>query len=131
MSEQTQADTQERGGSVAAGFERLWGEIKQISKQVERETRRSGRVARLHVDTRKIRREMVAVQKRLGQAVYEARAAGGDDLRLSEVEGYAGGVAALDSLNEQLHAKEADIEQARHTEAVPAAESVVEEPVSG
>ena len=103
---------------------------------LHRETRRSGRVARLHVDTRKLRREMAGVQTRLGEAIYEARVAGGDDLRLSEVEGYAGGVAALDSLNEQLHAKEVEIEQVRQAESAsekmtPASEAIVEEPANG
>ena len=115
---ETPTETQKQSGPISEGFGRVWSEIKQISKQVEHETRKSGRVARLRLDIRGLRREQAEVRARLGKAVYEARQEHGDSIALSEVEGFAGGVAALDALTEQITAKEADIEQLREAGAV-------------
>ena len=90
------------------GMGRIWSEIKQISKQVEHETRKSGRSARLKLDIRRLRREENEVRARLGKAVYAAREAQGDGISLHEVEGFAGGVAALDALREDIATKRAE-----------------------
>lgn len=128
MSEQVESDqattaTPKASGAISEGFGRVWSEIKQISKQVEHETRKSGRVARLRLDLRSLRREQVEVRARLGKAIYAAHQEHGDSIALSEVEGLAGGVAALDSLHEQVSAKEAEIEELRQAGAA------VEEPL--
>ena len=117
-SDQVETETPQESGPISDGIARVWNEIKQISRQVERETRKSGRVARLKLDMRSLRREEVEVRARLGKAVYEARQENGDSIALSEVEGFAGGVAALDALSEQTTAKEAEIEQIRQANAV-------------
>ena len=110
---QPETETPRAGNQFSDGIERVWSEIKQISKQVERETRKSGRVARLKLDIRGLRREEVEIRARLGKAVYAARQEHGDTATLAEVEGFAGGVAALDSLAEQIATKDAEIEQLR------------------
>ncbi|HEX9701137.1 MAG TPA: hypothetical protein VGD06_16920 [Acidobacteriota bacterium] len=109
MSEQAETGAQQEHGQFTQSLERVWGEIKQISKQVQQETRRSGRIARLRLDLRSLRREVFEVRARLGKAVYEARNAGGDDTRLSEVPGFAGGVSALDALHEKIRAAEQQV----------------------
>lgn len=116
MSPETREQTGEQHADepgLAENLDRLWEEIKQISRQVERETRRSGRVARLKLDLRKLRKEMFEVRARLGKAVYEAHRAGGADQRLDEIEGYAARVAALDRLHSDAEALEAEIERLR------------------
>ncbi len=113
MSEQVETEAQRESGQFSESIGRVWSEIKQISKQVERETRKSGRVARLKLDIRSLRREEAEVRARLGKAVYAARREHDDSIALNEVEGFAGGVAALDALSEQITAKEAEVEQLR------------------
>jgi hypothetical protein len=104
-------------GPFTEGMGRVWREIKQISKQVERETRKSGRSARLKLDIRRLRREQDEVRARLGKAVYEARMAHGDDIALQDVEGFAGGVAALDVLREEIASKQAEADSLGAPEA--------------
>ena len=123
MSEQVESDqinteTAKESAPISDGISRVWSEIKQISKQVEQETRRSGRVARLRLDIRSLRREQVEVRARLGKAVHAASQEHSDSIALSEAEGFAGGVAALDSLGEQIAAKEAEIEQLHQANAL-------------
>jgi len=125
MSEQVESDqinteTAKESAPISDGISRVWSEIKQISKQVEQETRRSGRVARLRLDIRSLRREQVEVHARLGKAVHAASQEHSDSIALSEVEGFAGGVAALDSVSEQITAKETDIEQLRQADTADA-----------
>ena len=117
-SDQVETETPKESGPISEGIGRVWSEIKQISKQVEHETRKSGRIARLKLDIRSLRREQVEVRARLGKAVYEARQEHGDSIALSQVEGFAGGVAALDALSEQTTSKEAEIEQLRQVDAL-------------
>ncbi|MCH7824020.1 MAG: hypothetical protein IH849_04395 [Acidobacteria bacterium] len=117
-SDQVEMETPKASGPISEGIGRVWSEIKKISKQVEHETRKSGRVARLRLDLRSLRREQVEVRARLGKAVYEARQEHGDSIALSEVEGFAGAVAALDTLSEQTTAKEAAIEQLHQANAL-------------
>ncbi len=112
-----------KGGQLTEGLGRVWSEIKQISKQVERETRKSGRSARLKLDIRRLRREENEVRARLGKAVYEAREAHDDGISLHEVEGFAGGVAALDALREDIATKRAEADN------LGAPEAAVEQPL--
>jgi len=112
MSEQDNGETQQPsvGNQINEGIGRVWGEIKQISKQVERETRKTGRTARLKLDLRSLHREEQEVRARLGKAVHRALHEHGDAHTLAEVEGMAGGIAALDALGEQIAAKETEID---------------------
>jgi len=116
MSPETENQTGDEAApepGLADSLDRLWEEIKQISRQVERETRRSGRVARLKLDLRKLRKEIFEVRARLGEAVYGAHRAGGAGQRLDEIEGYAARVAALDRLHSEVDAIEDEIERLR------------------
>ena len=78
-------------------------------------TRRSGRAARLNLNIRKLRRDVLEVSARLGQAVYEAQREGGSKIKLEKVEGFAAGKAALDSLHEQIDAKRQELERLKVT----------------
>jgi hypothetical protein len=113
------------GNQITEGLDRVWSEIKQISRQVEAETRKTGRTARLKLDIRRLEREQDEVRARLGKAVYAARCEHGDGIALSEVEGFAGGVAALDALAEKIASKQAEMETLRRNEG--AAEPPLEE----
>ena len=118
MSDNVENDTSgsqstDTGGQISEGLGRVWSEIKQISRQVERETRKSGRSARLKLDMRRLHREQHDVEARLGKAVYEARVEHGDGIALQDVEGYAGGVAALEALSEDIAAKQAEADSLR------------------
>lgn len=116
MSSEKQDQTGEQRSQqpgIVENLDRVWEEIKQISRQVERETRRSGRVARLKLDIRKLRKEIFEVRARLGEAVHKAHRAGGGGQRLDEIEGYAARVAALDRLHADVEDLEAEIERLR------------------
>jgi hypothetical protein len=118
MNEQVENETSPQGGNqITDGLERVWEEIKQISRQVEQETRKTGRATRIKLEIRRLRREQEEVRARLGKAVYEARQQHGDGIALSDVEGFAGGVAALDALRAKISAKQAEIDSLRHPEA--------------
>lgn len=102
-------DAQPRN-QIGDGLDRVWTEIKQITRSVEQETRRTGRAARLKLDLRSLQREREEVRARLGKAVYAARSEHGEEIVLDQVEGLAGGVAALDTIEEKIAAIEAEIE---------------------
>ena len=111
-------------GQFSESLERIWSEIKEISHQVEQETRRGGRIARLRLDSRQLRRQLIEVQARLGQAVYEAIASKGGQVRLEEIEGIGDEIATLDRLQLETAAKESEID-GLHV-AAPSAEAIVE-----
>ncbi len=113
MTQEEDTGRQSAGKQITDGLDRVWSEIKQISKQVEQETRRSGRSARLRLDIRRLRKEIEEVRARLGKAVYEARLEHGDAIALQDIAGLGGGVAALDSLHAEIAAKEAEIDRLR------------------
>jgi hypothetical protein len=138
MSEDTNNDTQQpsTGEQISGGIERVWSEIKLISRQFEQETRRTGRAARLKLDLRRLQKEQEEVRARLGTAVFAASLAHGDDISLNAVEGFAGGVAALNIAAANIAAKEAELEALKGSEAAaettPApSEEVAGEAVSG
>ena len=111
-------------GQFSESLERIWSEIKEISHQVEQETRRSGRIARLRLDSRQLRRQLIEVQARLGQAVFEAHVSKGGKVRLAEIEGIGDEIAALDRLQQQVAAKESEIDGLQAP--APSAEALVE-----
>ena len=111
-------------GQFGESLERIWSEIKEISNQVEQETRRGGHIARLRLDSRQLRRQLIEVQARLGQAAYEAFASKGGQVRLEEIEGIGDEIATLDRLQLEMAAKESEID-GLHV-AAPSAEAIVE-----
>jgi cell division protein FtsB len=84
-------------------LDKIWTEIKDISTQIEQETRKGGRIARLRFDLRGVRRDLDAAAARIGHAVYEAQMAGGKRPALARIEGY-------DELFEKMVLLQADIE---------------------
>lgn len=127
MSEQVENGAHEAQprNQISDGLERVWTEIKQITRSVEQETRRTGRAARLKLDLRGLQRERDEVRTRLGKAIYAARNEHGDEIALNQVEGYAGGVAALDALEQKIAAKEAEMESL-HGPVAPSEQPVPE-----
>ncbi len=111
-------------GQFSESLERIWQEIKEISHQVEQETRRSGRIARMRLDSRQLRRQLIEAQARLGQAIFEAHASGGDSVRLEEIEGIVDELDALDRLQKQVAAKDSEIDSLQAP--APSAEALVE-----
>ena len=111
-------------GQFSESLERIWTEIKEISHQVEQETRRSGHIARLRLDSRQLRRQLIEVQARLGKAVFEAHVSNSGEIRLQEIEGIGDQIAALGRLQEQVAAKESEIDDLKAT--APRAEALVE-----
>ena len=100
MSEKVEMETKREKGQVSEQLGRVWSEIKQISKQVERETRKSGRVSRLRLEIHRLRREKKVAQSQLGQAVHAALQEHGDSIALSEVEELANSAATINILIE-------------------------------
>lgn len=90
-------------------LDRIWDEIKQISRQVEQETRRGGRIARLRLDIRGLRRDCSEQAALLGQLIYDAQMAGAKRPTLSRVEGYDDLIAKIAGLHGQVDAKESEI----------------------
>ena len=113
MSEKVEMETKREKGQVSEQLGRVWSEIKQISKQVERETRKSGRVSRLRLDMHRLRREKLAAQSRLGQTVHAALQEHCDSIALSEVEELANSAATVNILIEKIITKEAEVQQLR------------------
>lgn len=128
MTDVTDEHSADAGASdLSANLERIWEEIKQISRQVERETRRSGRIARLRLEARQLRRDLAEWQARLGKAAYEAHASGGADQRLRDIEGLDEAVRALDDVGARLREKQQRIDELK-TAAEAAGAEVREEP---
>jgi hypothetical protein len=118
MSEKVKMETKREKGQVNESLGRVWSEIKQISKQVERETRKSGRVSRIRLNIHRLRREKLQVQAQLGKAVHAAFQEHGDSITLGEVEEFANGIAAIDTLSKQITVKEEEIAQLRQPDTV-------------
>jgi len=116
MSEKVEMETKREKGQVSEQLGRVWSEIKQISKQVERETRKSGRVSRLRLEIHRLRREKKMAQSQLGQAVHAALQEHGDSIALSEVEELANSAATINILIEKIVAREAEVQQLRQAE---------------
>jgi hypothetical protein len=75
------------------------------------------------LDSRQLRRQLIEVQARLGKTVYEAHASRGGNIRLEEIEGIGDQIVALDRLQEQLAAKDSEIDDLQVP--APSAEALV------
>ncbi len=108
-----QSGEQEPKRDLSWQLERLWEEIKQITRQVEQETRRGGRIARLRLDIRGLRREVNEHCARLGQLIYEAQKDSDKRPTLARVEGYDDLVANIATIEVQIAEREAQIAELR------------------
>ncbi len=119
MSEQTQQEPpveegttqEEEKRDLSWHLDRIWDEIKQISRQVEQETRRGGRIARLRFDMRGLRREQAEQTSLLGQLIYDAQMASDKRPTLSRLQGYDELIGKIAGLASQIDAKESEIEE--------------------
>lgn len=94
-------------------LDRIWREIKDLTRQVEQETRRGGRIARLRFEIRGLRQDLEGEAARLGRLVYEAQMAGGKRPALARVEGYDAAVERIADLEARIEAKEEHIVELR------------------
>ena len=97
-------------------LERIWAEIKEISRQVEQETRRSGKIARLTLEIRRLRRSIVEQTSGLGMAVYKAQQTGTNP-SVSAIPGTDELVATIGRLHDQVKDKQQQIERLRQSTA--------------
>jgi len=86
-------------------LDRIWRELKEVTQQVERETRRGGQIAKLHYDMRGLRQEVAAHTSRLGQLVYKAQCESTRRPALARIEGYDALVASIDALVVEIETK--------------------------
>ncbi len=87
-------------------LDRIWREVKDITRQLESETRRGGLIAKLKLEILGLRRKASEHTSRLGQLVYEAQKTSDKRPTLARVEGYDGLVA-------DIAAVEAEIERSK------------------
>lgn len=110
--EQEQRDRRDFGGTV----DRIWEEIKDVFRQVESETRRGGRIARLTLDLRHLRRELGEVTSRLGQRIYESQREMDRRPAMAQVEGYDELIERIDDLHGRIGDKEAELERLKQSD---------------
>jgi len=89
---------------IGEHLDRIWRELKEVTQQVERETRRGGQIAKLHYDTRGLRQEVASHTSRLGQLVYNAQCQSTRRPTLARIAGYDDLIAAIDALNAEIEA---------------------------
>lgn len=94
-------------------LERIWTELKDVTRQLESETRRGGRIAKLHFDMRGLKQEFETEAARLGRLVYEAQMEGGKRPTLSRVDGYDETVERIAALQGRIEALEEEIAELR------------------
>jgi hypothetical protein len=87
-------------------LDRIWRELKDLTRQVESETRRGGQLAKLHYDIRGLRQERADVATKLGEAVFATHRASARRPALARVPGYDELVAQLDTIEGQIAAKQ-------------------------
>ena len=102
-------------------LDRIWTEIKDVSSQIEQETRKGGRIARLRFDLRGLRRDLDGVAAQIGHAVYEAQMTSGKRPALSRVEGYDDLLEQMVLLQAKIDKKEEAIAELRQQEEAEAA----------
>ena len=90
-------------------LDRIWQEIKDITRQVESETRRGGQIAKLKLEIHGLRRKVAEHASRLGQLVYEAQKTSDKRPTLSRVEGYDELVAQIAAVEAEIEAKQEEI----------------------
>ena len=112
--EQRTSSSGEAKSDAASQLDRIWHEIKDIARQLENETRRGGRIARLRFERRGLRRDFDAVAARVGSLVYEAQMQGGKRPTLSRVQGYDAAIEKMADLRAQIAAKEDEIAELQH-----------------
>ena len=117
---QTEAPGSEPKYDVSGQLDKIWHEIKDIAKQLESETRRGGRIARLRFDIRGLRRDFDAVGTRVGAMIYEAQMAGGKRPTLSKVAGYDEAIEKMAGVRAQIAAKEDEIAELQRQDATEA-----------
>lgn len=98
---------------LSGHLDRIWREIKELARQVESETRRGGRIARLRFEIRGLRQDLQATAARLGRLVYEAHLAGGKRPALSRLPGYDEAIQRLADLQAQIDGREERIAELR------------------
>lgn len=86
-------------------LDRIWRELKEVTQQVERETRRGGQIAKLHYHMRGLRQEVAAHTSRLGQLVYKAQCGSTRRPALARIEGYDELIASIDALSAEIETK--------------------------
>lgn len=91
-------------------LDRIWRELKQLTRQVESETRRGGQVAKLRYELRGLRQDRAELLVGLGTVVYDAQRAGKRRPALRNVDGYDEFVGALTELDERIGAKQAALD---------------------
>ncbi len=108
----------EAPGNQAAGEEkrdlswhldRIWQEIKDITRQLESETRRGGQIAKLKLEILGLRRKATEHTSRLGHLVYEAQKTSDKRPTLARVEGYDELVAQIAAVEAEIEAKQEEI----------------------
>jgi hypothetical protein len=87
-------------------LDRIWRELKDLTRQVESETRRGGQIAKLHYDIRGLRQERADVAAKLGEIVFAAHRDSARRPTLARVPGYDELVARLDSIADRVAAKQ-------------------------
>lgn len=86
-------------------LDRIWRELKEVTQEVERETRRGGRIAKLHYDIRGLRQEVTEHMSQLGRLVYEAQRQSTRRPALARIDGYDELVALIGALRAEIEAK--------------------------
>lgn len=102
-------------------LDRIWTEIKEISGQIEHETRRGGRIARLRFDLRGLRRDADDAAARLGHAVYDAHMAAGKEPALKKLDGYDAMIDRIAGIKAMIATKEEEIAELHAKEQAEAA----------
>lgn len=90
-------------------LDRVWQEIKDIGGQLESETRRGGRIAKLKLEILGLRHRTNEHTSRLGKLVYEAQKSSDKRPTLSRVEGYDDIVAEIAAVESEMEAKREEI----------------------
>lgn len=102
-------------------LDRIWTEIKEVSSQIESETRRGGKIAKLRFELRGLRREFDDLAARIGHLVFDAQMAGGKRPALARIEEYDGLFEQMVLLQSKIDAKEEQIAELRKQEEAEAA----------
>jgi hypothetical protein len=90
-------------------LDRIWQEVKEVGGQLESETRRGGRIAKLKLEILGLRHRANEHTSRLGKRVYEAHKSSDKRPTLSRVEGYDDIVAEIAAVESEMEAKRGEI----------------------
>ena len=98
---------------VSAHLDRIWRELKGLTRQVENETRRSSQIARLRYEIRGLRQQREEASQQLGAIVYAAQRESARRPMLARVAGHDDLIADLRELDVPIEAKQEAIEARR------------------